>query len=74
VKVFFSFAGVVLIAAGLFTLVHPEIKMPANKEEAEIGPMKVPIETRRIITVPPIAGGIVMLAGGGVLFCGLRMN
>jgi hypothetical protein len=74
VKVFFSFAGLVLIAAGFFSLVHPEIKMPAKKEEVQIGPMKVPIETRRIINVPPIAGGIVVLAGGCVLFFGLRRN
>jgi hypothetical protein len=73
-KILFSFAGLVLIALGLFTLMHPEIKMPAKKEEVQIGPMKVPIETRRIINVPPIAGGIVILAGGGVLFFGLRRN
>jgi hypothetical protein len=72
VKAFFSFAGLVLIALGLFTLVHPEIKMPAKKEQVEIGPMKVPIETRRIVIVPPIAGGIAILAGGAVLFLGLR--
>lgn len=73
-KTFFSFAGLVLIALGFFSLVHPEIKMPAKKEEVQIGPMKVPIETRRIIDVPPIAAGIAILAGGGVLFFGLRKN
>jgi hypothetical protein len=74
VKIFFSFAGLGLIAAGLFSHVHPEIRMPAKREEVQIGPMKVPIETRRIIDVPPIAGGIVILAGGAVLFFGLRRN
>jgi hypothetical protein len=74
VKVLFSFVGLVLIAAGLFSLVQPEIRMPAKKEEVQIGPMKVPIETRRIIDVPPIVGGIVILAGGGVLFFGLRKS
>jgi hypothetical protein len=73
-RIFFSFAGLVLIAAGFFSLLHPEIRMPAKKEEVQIGPMKVPIETRRIINVPPIAGGIVILAGGGVLFFGLRKS
>ena len=73
-KIFFLFAGLVLIAAGLFSLVHPEIRMPAKKEEVQIGPMKVPIETQRIISVPPIAAGIAILAGGGVIFFALRKS
>lgn len=64
----------VLIALGFFSLVHPDIKMPAKKEEVQIGPMKVPIETRRIINVPPIVAGIAILAGAGVVFFGVRKN
>jgi hypothetical protein len=68
----FSVIGVLLVLLGLAALVHPEIKKPAKREEIQIGPMKVPVETRRIFTVPPALGGIIIVCGAGLVFLGAR--
>lgn len=46
--------GVLLVVLGLAALLDPDIKMPAKREELQIGGLKVPVETRRIMTVPPL--------------------
>lgn len=69
---FFSVLGVLLVALGFATLVRPEFKMPPKREEIQIGPMKVPVETRRIFTVPPVLGGIIIVCGAGLVFLGAR--
>lgn len=69
---FFTIFGVLLVVLGLAALVHPEFKMPAKREELEIGPMRVPVETRRIVTVPPIVGGLIIVCGAGLVFLGAR--
>lgn len=69
---FFSVLGVLLVVLGLAALLHPEFKMPAKREEIEIGPMKVPVETRRIFTVPPVLSGIIIVCGAGMMFLGAR--
>jgi hypothetical protein len=69
---FFFIFGTLLAVLGLAALLHPEIKMPAKREELQIGPMKVPMETRRIVTVPPIVGTLIIVRGEGMLFVGAR--
>ena len=71
---FLSVIGVLLVVFGLAALVHPEFKMPAKEEEIQIGPMKVPVETRRIFTVPPLMGGIIIVCGAGLVFVGTRQS
>jgi hypothetical protein len=69
---FFVIFGILLTLLGLAALLHPEIKMPAKREELEIGPMKVPVETRRIVKVPPAVGGLIIVCGAGLVFLGAR--
>lgn len=66
--------GVLLIVAGLAALAYPEIKLPAKKEEVQIGPVTLPMETRRVIDVPPVAAGIVIVMGAGLIFFGARKS
>jgi hypothetical protein len=66
--------GMLLLALGLTGLVHPEIKLPAKHEELQIGQTKVPIETRRIVTVPPVVGGLFIVCGAGLVFLGARKS
>ena len=63
-------AGIVLALLGIAALIHPELDMPANREEIQIGSEKVPVETRRIIDIPRILGGMIVLAGGGLILLG----
>jgi hypothetical protein len=71
---FFVVFGILVAVLGLATLLHPEIKMPAKREELEIGPLKVPVETRRIVAVPPIVGGLIIVCGAGLVFLGARKS
>jgi hypothetical protein len=71
---FFVIFGILLAVFGLAALLHPEIKMPAKHEELEIGPLKVPVETRRIITVPPVVGCLIIVCGAGLAFLGARKS
>jgi hypothetical protein len=66
--------GLLLFALGLAGLVHPEIKLPAKHEELHIGQTRVPIETRRIVTVPPVVGGLFIVCGAGLIFLGARKS
>ncbi len=46
--------------------------MPAQKTEVQVGGQKLLIETRRIVTIPPILSGLVMVAGIGLMLLGPR--
>jgi len=59
--------GVLFLALGIGGLVHPNIVMPAKKQNLEIAGNKVIMETRRIITVPTVLGVLLVIAGGAAL-------
>ena len=59
--------GLLLIAAGLAALIHPRLKMPARKTEVEVIGQKLEIETQRIVTIPGIVSGLVIVAGAGLI-------
>jgi hypothetical protein len=67
---FLIIVGALLAALGLAALLHPDIPMTAKRDEFQIGTMKVPIETRRIISVPPVLSGLVVVCGAGLMFLG----
>jgi hypothetical protein len=66
--------GVLLAVLGLAGLLHPDIEMPAKREELQIGGLQVPVETRRIVTVPPVVGGSIIVCGAGLLFLSVRKS
>ena len=70
----FSVIGLLFVALGLAALLRPELKMPAKREEILIGPMKVPVETRRVFTVPPVMGGIIIVCGAGLVVFGTQKS
>jgi hypothetical protein len=66
--------GALLILLGMAALIYPDLPMPAKRSEFQIGPEKLKMETRRVVTIPPILSGIVILAGGGLIFVGTRKS
>jgi len=64
--------GLLLIAAGIAALIHPRLKMPARKTEVEVIGQKIEIETQRIITIPGIVSGLVIVAGAGLILLDTR--
>jgi hypothetical protein len=55
--------GVVLILAGIYGLIRPNILMPAKREKLQIAGQEVQMETRRIVGVPRPLSGMVILSG-----------
>ena len=64
--------GAALLVLGLVALIHPRVEMPAQKTEVQVVGQKLLIETRRIVTIPPILSGLVMVVGIGLMLLSPR--
>ena len=71
-KKFLLTLGVVLMLIGAATLIQPEVKMPSNQREVDVAGQKLIINTRRIVTVPAVLSGLVIVAGAGLVFVGAQ--
>jgi len=60
--------GVLFIVLGIAGLAHPNVVMPAKKQEIEIAGSRVIMETRRVVTIPKVLGVLLVVAGGTALF------
>ncbi len=63
-----AIVGILLMAAGIAALIHPQVSMPAKKQEVPIGEGKAIIETRKIVTFPRPFSALLILAGAGQMF------
>ena len=63
-----AIVGILLVAAGIAAWVHPQVTMPAQKQEVPIGEGKAIIETRRILNFPRPFSALLILAGAGQIF------
>jgi len=70
----FLLAGIVLAPLGMGALIHPELDLPSNREEIQIGPEKIQVDTRRIIGLPRVLSGMIVLAGGGPILLGTKRD
>jgi hypothetical protein len=66
--------GAILVLLGLAALIHPRVAMPARRTEVQVLGQQLLVETRRIVTIPPILGGLLILAGAGLIFLGPRAS
>jgi hypothetical protein len=66
--------GVLFILLGLLALIHPRIQMPARKTEVEVAGQRLLIETRRIVTIPSILSGLLIVAGASLMILGPRRS
>jgi hypothetical protein len=63
-----AIVGILLAVAGIAALLHPQVAMPAKKQEIQVGEGKAIIETRRIVTFPRGFSVLLILAGAGQAF------
>jgi hypothetical protein len=63
-----ALVGVLMIFAGIVTLIHPRFQMPAQERELQINDSKAIITTKRIITFPVGLSIILMVAGAAQIF------
>jgi hypothetical protein len=62
-----ALVGALLVALGIAGLVHPNVVMPAKKQELQIAGTRVIMETRRVIAIPVVLGVLVIVAGSAAL-------
>jgi uncharacterized membrane protein HdeD (DUF308 family) len=69
-----AIVGILLIVAGVAALIHPQLSMPAHKEEIPVAGGKAIIETRRIVTFPKTFCALLVFAGAAQIFFVCRVR
>lgn len=69
-----AIVGILLIAAGIAALIHPQMAMPAKREEIQLASGKAINETRRIVTFPRPFSALLIFAGVGQIFLVCRVR
>jgi hypothetical protein len=56
-------AGIVLIVLGALALAYQGIRYTTREKVIDLGPLQVTASERRSIPLPPIVGGVALVAG-----------
>ena len=65
-------AGVILIIVGVIALVFQGITYTKHKKVLQVGSFQATTEQRKTIPVPPIVGGVALVAGVALLAVGRK--
>ncbi|HWA91564.1 MAG TPA: hypothetical protein VG889_16115 [Rhizomicrobium sp.] len=66
--------GVALILIGIGTLVFGHFSYSETKPVADIGPVHINTQEEHHVSIPTIAGIVVVIAGLGLVFAGRRTS
>ena len=66
--------GIFLILLGIFALSYDRISYTTKEKIVDIGPIQATAEKEKSIPLPPILGGLVLVAGVGMVAVGSRIN
>lgn len=64
--------GIVLIVAGIIGLAYGGFTYTRRKDSVSFGGMTATVTQREKVPIPPILGGIALLAGIGILVAGSK--
>ena len=64
--------GVVLVVLGLLALVYGGISYTKREKVLDLGPIQATTTEKKQIPLPPIAGGLAVLAGAAMIVAGGR--
>lgn len=59
--------GIILIVVGLLALALPYVTFTKKEKVLDIGPIEAVAEKQESVPVSPIVGGIILLAGAGIV-------
>lgn len=59
--------GIILIVVGLLALALPYVSFTKKEKVLDIGPIEAVKEKQERVPVSPIVGGVVLLAGAGIV-------
>jgi hypothetical protein len=64
--------GIVLVVLGLVGVIWGGISWTRDEKVVDIGPLEIEAEQRESLPIPPIAGGLCVLAGAALIVAGRR--
>ena len=64
--------GIVFIVLGVLVLVYQGFTYTQTKQDAQIGPLTIQHNETQSVPLPPIVGGVFIVAGVAALFVGSR--
>lgn len=64
--------GIVLILLGIVALSYNRITYTTKEKIAEIGPLQATAEKEKSIPLPPMLGGLALVAGVGLIAVGYK--
>ncbi len=67
-----TIVGIVLIVLGVVALAYQGISYTTTEKVIDIGPLKVEAKKEKTIPLPPVLGGVAVVAGVVLLIAGAR--
>ncbi len=64
--------GLLLVVLGVFALIYGGISYTSREKIIDIGPIEATSETREMIPLPPLLGGLALAGGVALLMMGAR--
>ena len=64
--------GIILIVLGILALVYQGIQYTSREKILDIGSIKLSANTKKTIPLPPIVGGVAIVAGITMIFADRR--
>lgn len=64
--------GIALVLLGIVALSFQRITYTKEEKIAEIGPLKATAEREKSIPLPPVLGGLALIAGAAMMVAGYR--
>jgi hypothetical protein len=66
--------GAILLVFGLVALAYQGLTYTTRERVVDLGPLKVDADRERTIPLPPVVGGVAVVAGVVLLIVGSRKN
>ena len=66
--------AIVLIVLGAISLAYGGISYTTREKVLDIGPIEATAERHRTVPLPPVIGGVAVLAGIALLFAGSKKS
>ena len=64
--------GIILIVLGVLALAYQGIRYTTQEKLIDIGPLKITAKEKKTIPLPPIVGGIALVAGIALILADRR--
>ena len=66
--------GIVLVVLGVLALVYQGFNYTRRKDVLDVGPIHATADTQEHVPLPPIVGGLALVAGVALLVMGARQK